>query len=122
MRAVRNKNTKPEIAVRRVAHAMGYRFRLHAADIPGSPDIVFRSRKKVVFVHGCFWHGHVNCTRSKRPKSNEDFWRKKLERNMERDRVQYAALQKEGWEILVIWECETKKPSEISTKLKDFLR
>lgn len=120
MRAIRSIGTKPEMAVRRLAHAMGYRFRLHRRDLPGAPDLVFPRLHKVIFVHGCFWHQHAGCRRSSRPKSHEDYWLPKLARNIERDcraRVQLAA---DGWDVLVVWECETTG-GHLEARLRAFL-
>lgn len=120
MSSVRAKNTKPELRVRSMAHALGYRFRLHRADLPGKPDLVFPSRKSVIFVHGCFWHGHA-CKREKMPKSNVDFWNEKIFNNQSRDEKVQASLATLGWRSLVIWECETKSPDIIMSKLIEFL-
>lgn len=121
MAAVRSKNTKPEMFVRRLTHAMGYRFRLHRTDLPGTPDLVFPGRRKVIFVHGCFWHQH-GCKRSSRiPKSNQSFWGPKLERNCARDAEYLKALSAEGWECLVLWECELIKPERVIPRLSRFL-
>lgn len=120
MRAVRGKNTKPEMLVRRIAHRLGYRYRLHVRNLPGKPDLVFPARRKVIFVHGCFWHGH-SCPRGSRPASNAAFWREKLNRNVRRDAAQVAALLEAGWATLVIWECETKSESDLGSRLQGFL-
>jgi DNA mismatch endonuclease (patch repair protein) len=106
MRAVRSKHTGPEMAVRRAAHRMGLRFRLHRKDLPGRPDLVFPKWRTVVFVNGCFWHGHSGCKRSKLPSSNVDFWRDKLSRNVQRDRKNYRKLRKLGWHVELIWQCD----------------
>jgi len=120
MRAVKARNTSPEMAVRRVLHAAGYRYRLHRRDLPGKPDIVFPSRRKAIFVHGCFWHGH-DCRRGARaPKTNADYWRAKIARNVERDRVTAAAFDSIGWQRLVIWECEVPAPNLLQ-RLHSFL-
>ncbi len=123
MRRVRSKNTKPEMAVRRLLHALGYRYRLHVADIPGRPDIVFRKRRKVIFVHGCFWHRHDDpaCKLARLPKSRLDFWLPKLNANRERDRQTRNRLLKEGWKILVVWECELRDKEQLRNKLVRFL-
>jgi DNA mismatch endonuclease Vsr len=121
MRAVRAKDTKPEMVVRRITHALGFRYRLHARDLPGRPDLVFRSRRKVIFVHGCFWHGHKGCPRAAQPRTNQDFWRRKLERNAQRDAAQLASLESEGWTALVIWQCETKRTEALERRLRAFL-
>lgn len=120
MSSVRAKNTKPELRVRSIAHALGYRFRLHRNDLPGKPDLVFPGRKSVIFVHGCFWHGHT-CKREKMPKSNVDFWNEKIVKNRSRDATVQASLAALGWRSLVIWECETKSPDTLMSKLIEFL-
>lgn len=121
MARVGGKDTGPELTVRSAAHRLGYRFRLHCRDLPGTPDLVFRGRRGVVFVHGCFWHSHPGCKRATRPSSNIDFWRNKLDRNVERDRTSVALLEGEGWDVLVIWECETKDAAELERRLVEFL-
>src|ERR1700731_843549 len=108
MSRIRSKDTAPELCVRRLAHAMGYRYRLHGKELPGTPDLVFRSRRKVIFIHGCFWHQHGQCRAGRIPRSNADYWIPKLTRNIDRHRVAEAALNKAGWTVLVIWECEIK--------------
>jgi DNA mismatch endonuclease, patch repair protein len=108
MRAVKSRDTTPEIAVRRAAHALGLRFRLNRADLPGKPDLVFPARRVALFVHGCFWHGH-SCPRGGRmPATNRDYWRAKIGRNTDRDKTSLSALRKLGWKPVVIWECETR--------------
>jgi DNA mismatch endonuclease (patch repair protein) len=123
MRRIRSMGMKPEMLVRRLVHRMGYRFRLHAKDLPGKPDLVFRSRKKVIFVHGCFWHQHqtVKCPISRRPQSNPGYWGAKLARNVERDAEHLAALRKAGWKVLVVWECETENGQVLEKRLRKFL-
>ena len=123
MRSVRSKNTKPEMAVRSLLHALGCRYRLHSDVLPGSPDIVFASRRKVIFVHGCFWHQHSGCKSADRPSANSDYWRAKLDRNMERDCKVLDATHALGWSALVIWECETRKGDRnlLQTRLREFL-
>ena len=108
MSRIRGKDTKPEMLVRRLVHGMGYRYRLHARDLPGRPDLVFRPRRKAIFVHGCFWHRHEGCSRNTMPATRQDFWRRKLNGNAQRDRRNEAALREAGWRVLVIWECEAK--------------
>ncbi len=121
MAAVRSKNTKPEMFVRRLTHAMGYRFRLHRADLPGTPDLVFPAKRKVIFVHGCFWHQH-GCKRASRiPKSNQSFWGPKLERNRARDAEYLKTLRADGWDCLVLWQCELAKPIRIELRISKFL-
>ena len=120
MQAVKSENTGPELAVRRLAHRMGYRFRLHRKDLPGKPDLVFPRLRKTVFVHGCFWHAHgCKCTRV--PKSNVDYWKPKLERNQARDGENVAALAASGWASLIVWECETADEHSLKKRLKKFL-
>ncbi|MCW5723535.1 MAG: DNA mismatch endonuclease Vsr [Maricaulaceae bacterium] len=123
MAAIRSKGMKPEMRVRSLAHRLGYRFRLHRKDLPGKPDLVFRPRRKVIFVHGCFWHQHAreDCLDGRPPKSNTDYWLPKLQRNVERDRKNRATLQAAGWDVLVIWECETTDEDVLSVRLKRFL-
>ncbi len=121
MAAVRSKNTKPEMFVRRLTHAMGYRFRLHRADLPGTPDLVFAGKRKIIFVHGCFWHQH-GCKRSSRlPKSNQSFWGPKLARNRARDAEYLKALRTDGWDCLVVWECELTQPKRVRLRIAKFL-
>ena len=121
MSSVSGKNTKPEIAVRSLLHNMGYRFRLHRKDLPGKPDITLPKHKKVIFVHGCFWHGHADCLRSKRPTSNKKFWREKLDKNIERDKLTVNALKQLGWDVLTVWTCEVKDTNNLKIKLLSFL-
>jgi len=121
MRRVQGKHTKPEIAVRRVAHALGYRFRLHRRDLPGRPDIVFASRRKVIFVHGCFWHRHSECRRASTPTTRRDFWEAKFARNVARDTRKERELREAGWGVLVIWECETRDLQFVAERLRNFL-
>ncbi len=121
MRAVKGVDTAAEITVRRMVHQMGYRFRLHRKDLPGKPDLVFPRLRKVVFVHGCFWHGH-DCARGARvPVHNRRYWTNKIGRNTERDRHVSGALKQLGWLSLAIWECELKKPQIAAARIKRFL-
>jgi DNA mismatch endonuclease, patch repair protein len=122
MRAVRGKDTTPEMIVRRMVHRMGYRFRLHRKDLPGRPDLVLPRLSSVILVNGCFWHRHEGCRRATLPKANSSFWREKLERNADRDRSNVSALESAGWKVLVIWECEVKERSRLETMLGNFLR
>jgi len=108
MSAIKSKNTKPEIAVRKVLHSMGYRFRLHRKDLPGSPDIVLPKYKTVIFVHGCFWHRHQNCKYASTPKTRQEFWNKKFNENINRDKINQENLSSKGWKIIIVWECEIK--------------
>jgi DNA mismatch endonuclease (patch repair protein) len=121
MSRVRSKNTTPERVVRRIAHALGYRFRLHRTDLPGTPDLVFPSRRKAVFVHGCFWHRHPGCRKATTPKSRIEFWLAKFARNVERDEEIRTRLGQLGWGAFTIWECETKQTEIIAAKLAGFL-
>jgi DNA mismatch endonuclease (patch repair protein) len=121
MRRIRSKNTVPEMTVRRLAHSLGYRYRLHRNDIPGKPDLVFLRRRKAIFIHGCFWHQHPGCREGRPPKSNVDYWLPKLERNIERDKVVLGQLISMGWDVLVIWECDTMNTKALRETLLDFL-
>lgn len=121
MSRVKAKNTRPEMAVRRLLHAAGYRYRLHARDLPGKPDLVFPARRKVVFINGCFWHRHHGCALARLPKSRTEFWTEKLERNRERDERNVAALLKLGWEVLTIWECEVRDLDTLMPRVVAFL-
>lgn len=115
MARVKGRDTKPELRVRKALHAAGLRYRLHAPDLPGRPDIVFRSARIVVFVHGCFWHRHSapDCRLTRSPKSRQAFWEDKFARNKERDARDQAALEAAGWKVLVIWECEINQPGRL---------
>lgn len=123
MGRIRAKNTKPELYVRRLLHSMGYRYRLHSRKLPGKPDLVFPSRHKVVFVHGCFWHHHPDpsCRRARLPKSREEYWRTKLEGNCARDLKNLQELEAQGWTALVLWECELRDEKALRRRLQDFL-
>jgi DNA mismatch endonuclease (patch repair protein) len=120
MSSVNQRNTGPETAVRRILFALGYRFRLHRRSLPGKPDIVFPSRKKVIFVHGCFWHGH-DCSKGHAPKSRAEYWVPKIQRNRDRDQEQLAALARAGWATLIVWQCELRDTVRLSEKLDEFL-
>lgn len=121
MSRVKGRDTKPEILVRSIVHQMGYRFRIHRRDLPGNPDIVLPRHGKVIFVHGCFWHGHERCLRSKRPTTNKKFWNDKLDGNIKRDERFRRALAHIGWKAIVVWQCETRKPDRLLRKLERFL-
>lgn len=122
MSKIKSKDTKPELKVRSVLHRMGFRFRLHRKDMPGRPDIVLAKHKIVVFVNGCFWHRHVNCREASRPKTNTDYWEKKLSRNVERDLENHATLRKQNWTVIVFWECELERGVDANiTKIRDRL-
>lgn len=121
MSKIKAKNTQPEITIRSLIHRMGFRFRLNQDDLPGKPDIVLPKHRKIIFVHGCFWHGHKNCPRAKRPESNSAFWTKKIDSNIKRDIENIKLLRKQGWDILVIWQCEIKNEIAIQDRLMKFL-
>lgn len=121
MRRIKGAHTKPEMLVRRMAHAMGYRFRLHRRDLPGKPDLVFGSKWKAIFVHGCFWHQHPGCKAGRLPISNADYWHEKLRRNVERDAKAQADLKAMGWKVLTLWDCETKDSEALRNRLAQFL-
>lgn len=123
MSLIRAKDTKPELLIRRLIHAMGYRYRLHVRKLAGIPDLVFRGRKKVIFVHGCIWHGHVGCRLNRPPKTRLEYWLPKLEGNKLRDQENQIKLREQGWSVFVIWECETqhKNLELLSHKICDFL-
>jgi DNA mismatch endonuclease (patch repair protein) len=121
MQRVRSQDTMPEMKVRRLIFGLGYRYRLHRADLPGKPDLVFPGRRKVIFVHGCFWHGHGCKAGRKRPKTNESYWTKKLERNRGRDVEHDQALRALGWQPLTVWECELKDMDALRAKVQEFL-
>lgn len=123
MAAIKSKDMKPELIVRRIVHALGYRYRLHRKDLPGKPDLVFGPRRKVIFVHGCFWHMHPkkDCLDARMPKSNRNYWTPKLARNVARDAEHIAKLEEFGWKSLVIWECETANRKAVSRRIERFL-
>lgn len=123
MSHISGKDTKQEIAIRKIAHSLGYRFRLHKKELPGKPDIAFPKYKKVIFVNGCFWHGHKNCTRSKLPVTHKKFWQRKIEGNIKRDRANYKALKKLGWSYLIIWQCSITKSNtaKLEANISKFL-
>lgn len=121
MRRVRQADSKPEMLVRRLIHGLGYRYGLHSRLLPGHPDLVFRSRKKVVFVHGCFWHQHKNCRQYRMPKTRLEFWLPKLEGNKRRDVATLRKLGDLGWDALVIWECQLRDKRILTSRIKRFL-
>lgn len=122
MGRVRGRDTKPELVVRRLVHSLGYRYRLHSRILPGRPDLVFAGRRKVIFVHGCFWHRHhESCPLTRMPKTRLEFWRPKFEENKRRDEVNHDKLVQLGWEFLVIWECELKNPEALARRIESFL-
>ena len=121
MSRVMGKNTQPELVVRRLLHGLGYRFRLHPKDLPGRPDITFKARNKVIFVHGCFWHGHEGCRKAKLPNTRIKFWRDKIEMNRARDARKEAELKALGYDVLTLWECDLKNLQGVSVGLSAFL-
>jgi len=120
MSRIRNTDTKPEMIVRRIVHGLGYRYRLHASDLPGHPDLVFRPRRKVIFVHGCFWHQH-GCRQYRQQRTKRSFWEPKLEGNKERDQINQKKLSAMGWKFLVIWECELQNTEKLRKRISEFL-
>jgi DNA mismatch endonuclease (patch repair protein) len=122
MSAIKSKDTKPELLVRQLAHGMGYRYRLHRKDLPGKPDLVFPGRGKVIFVHGCYWHMHKCQYGRVVPKTNARFWREKREKTVVRDRAARRKLKRMGWDVLVIWECQTRNIPKVRKRLSDFLQ
>ena len=121
MRRVRSTDTTPELIIRKLTHSLDFRYRLHRKDLPGKPDLVFAGKKKIIFVHGCFWHGH-KCKRGNRlPKKNREYWTKKINANMNRDESHIEELNKAGWSVLTVWECETKDQESLSHKIGEFL-
>lgn len=122
MARIRKTNTKPEVIVRRIAHALGHRFRLHRRDLPGTPDVVFPRHRKAILVHGCFWHQHEGCRLARQPKSRLDYWLPKLARNVERDTASREALEKLGWQTLVVWECEVKDTGTLRERIRAFMQ
>jgi len=121
MARISGSNTKPEIVVRKILYGLGFRYRLNVRKLPGTPDIVLSKHNKVVFVHGCFWHGHKGCKRSTRPTTNVAFWNRKIDKNIDRDKKVLKELRRLGWKPLVIWECQTKKPEALGKRLIRFL-
>lgn len=121
MARIRKTDTRPEMMVRRAAHRLGYRFRLHRPDLPGTPDLVFPGRRAVIFVHGCFWHQHDGCRLARKPKSRPDYWLPKLRRNQERDSAALVELARMGWRTLVIWECKLRSGVALDQRLRTFL-
>lgn len=121
MSRVRGRDTKPELIVRSIVHRMGFRFRVQRRDLPGNPDIVLPRHAKVIFVHGCFWHGHSGCSRAKRPSTNRVFWDKKIDGNIERDKRFQHELRTMGWKVLVLWQCWTRDPDKLLFELERFL-
>lgn len=121
MRRVRATDTGPEMTVRRLTHAMGFRYRLHCRELAGNPDLVFPARGKIIFVHGCFWHSHSCRAGRNRPVTNKPYWLTKLERNRRRDRTNRARLRRDGWDVLVVWECQLKDAERLRERIRRFL-
>jgi len=122
MGRIRGKNTTSELKIRSLLHRLGFRFRLHHKELPGKPDIIFHSRKAIIFVHGCFWHGHTCNRGNRKPKTNASYWGNKIKKNVERDTLHHAKLEALGWKILVIWECEINNTQKLSKRLHSFLK
>lgn len=122
MRAVGREDTTPELSVRRIAHKLGFRFRLHRKDLPGSPDIIFPKHRLCLFVHGCFWHRHHGCRKATTPKSNAAFWMDKFARNVERDARKVKALRALGWKVAVVWECQSNDETIVGSIIRDAIR
>jgi DNA mismatch endonuclease (patch repair protein) len=121
MARVHSKNTRPELLVRKLVFALGFRYRLHDRKLPGSPDLVFRPRRRIIFVHGCFWHQHARCPIARVPKSRQEFWTRKFEGNKLRDQRNKRALARQGWKVLTIWECQLSDPERVSARIGRFL-
>ena len=121
MSRIKSRNTKPEKMVRSMMHSLGYRFRLHDKNLPGKPDIVLKKHQVAVFVNGCFWHQHKGCCKAAKPKSNNEYWDKKLSRNTERDLLNMKSLKSLGWKCFVVWECETKDKQALQKEIKIFM-
>jgi DNA mismatch endonuclease, patch repair protein len=121
MRAIKHKDTAPEMTVRRLVHALGFRYRLHRADLPGKPDLVFGPQRKIIFVHGCYWHGHGCKIGGTGAKSNQQYWGPKIQGNRDRDKRHHEQLRADGWKVLTVWECEAKKAPGLRNRLTRFL-
>lgn len=121
MSRIRGKNTSPEMKVRSLVFRLGYRYRLHYEKLPSKPDLAFPIRKKVIFVHGCFWHGHEGCAKGRLPKSNLEFWQPKIAKNKARDLKSYSEIVSRGWQILTIWQCELKNTELLEKRIVEFL-
>ena len=121
MSKIKGKDTKPELIVRKILYKNGYRYRLHSTKVVGKPDIIFEKRKKIIFVHGCFWHRYENCKYSTSPKTNKSFWNRKFDDNVRRDKYVREQLLKMGYELMIIWECQTKNISDLESRLFDFV-
>ncbi|KTE36430.1 hypothetical protein ATE62_14640 [Sphingopyxis sp. HIX] len=122
MARFRSQDTKPEIAVRRLLHRLGYRFRIHVGRLPGKPDIALPKYRTAIFVHGCFWHRHAGCKVATVPKTRQDFWQAKFEGNIQRDRRNASELEAMGWQVIIVWECETRDIDRVAEALESALR
>jgi len=122
MRRITSKDTAPEIAFRKLVHQAGFRYRLHDKTLPGKPDLVLKKYRTAVFIHGCFWHGHENCRRSNTPKTNKQYWKDKIERNVARDEKNVTMLGRAGWRVFVVWECELKMPEKVLKRFQRFIK
>lgn len=122
MRRITSKDTAPEIIFRKLIHREGFRYKLHVNDLAGKPDLVLRKYNTVVFIHGCFWHGHENCRRGNKPKTNKKYWNAKIDRNKERDEENVKTLRKRGWRVFTVWECELKEPEKVLHNFKQFIK
>ncbi len=122
MARISGSDTKPEIIVRKIIYKLGFRYRLNVRKLPGTPDIVLRKYQKIIFVHGCFWHGHKQCKRSKRPTTNKVFWNRKIDLNIERDKKVLRELRRLGWKTLIVWQCQTNKIGSLQKRLQRFLK
>lgn len=122
MSRIRSRDTVPEVAVRRLVHRLGFRFRLHGRQLPGKPDMVLSRHRSVIFVHGCFWHQHEGCIDCSSPRTNSTYWSPKLARNVERDAENQAALRSQGWKVITVWECEARRLDVLEKKLVKQLR
>jgi DNA mismatch endonuclease (patch repair protein) len=121
MSRIRSSDTRPEMQIRRLLHGLGYRYVLHRRDLPGVPDLVFPSRRKIIFIQGCFWHQHRGCIDGRIPKSRVSYWRPKLQRNVERDRLNVSRLRRAGWKVMLVWECKAVKTETVCNRLTRFL-
>ena len=122
MAAVHSKHTKPELVVRKIVYGLGYRYRLHSKKLPGKPDLVFAGKRKAIFVHGCFWHRHPRCQYATSPKTRTEFWDAKFQANVERDERTTNELERLGWSVLTVWQCEQKEPEKLAERLDEFLK
>jgi|SRR5665213_107822 len=122
MASIPSRNTNPEMIVRKTVHSLGYRYRLHQKSLPGTPDLTFLRKRKVIFVHGCFWHRHKGCAKASTPTTRADFWQEKFDSNVARDRRVTKALKREGWKILVVWQCELKNSEALARRIDAFLK